>query len=383
VTAVISGAGQSRIGRRLGRSALDLVVEAAQAAIVDAGLTRDDIDGLSTYPGLQMWPPGFSDVGAQEVMTALGLRLSWFSGGSEAAAQIGSVITAAHAVEAGAARHVLCFRVVTAGSRRRQADLPAPTHVSGVQQWTHTYGRSPANWIGALAQRHFHEYGTTREQLGAIALTDRRHAGLNPAAIYRDPLSMDDYLSSRMISTPLTVLDCDVPVDGATAFIVSIGDAGADLRRPGVVIEAVGSAIHSAFSYDQFPDLQHLPAHDAARAMWSGTDASPADVDVACVYDGMSWLAMIWLEALGFCGPGESGAYVEGGARIALDGELPFNPHGGQLSAGRLHGYGFLHEAYVQLRGEGGERQVAGDPQLAVVSTGGGPFAGCMLLRSA
>ena len=123
-----------------------------------------------------------------------------------------------------------------------------------------------------------------------------------------------------------------------------------------------------------------MSARDAAAHMWSRTDLGPADVDVAELYDGFSFVALAWLEALGFCGHGEGGAFIEGGDRIALDGEVPLNTHGGQLSAGRLHGYGFVHEAMVQLRGEGGARQVQGRPEVAVVANGGGPVAGAMLL---
>jgi acetyl-CoA acetyltransferase len=123
-----------------------------------------------------------------------------------------------------------------------------------------------------------------------------------------------------------------------------------------------------------------MAARDAAATLWARTDLKPSDVDVACLYDGFSFLALVWLEALGFCGRGEGGPFVEGGKRIAIDGELPLNPHGGQLSAGRLHGYGLLHEACIQLWGDGGDRQVAGAPEVAAVGVGGGPLCGCMLL---
>jgi len=378
---VISGVGQSAVGRRLGRTGLDLAVDACLAAIADAGLGVADIDGLSTFPGLQSTPPGYSEVGAQELLTALGLRLSWYNGGAETSAQLGSVITGAAAVTAGLARHVLCFRVVTESSGRGRGAPPAA--VGGARQWVATYGRNASNWVGALAQRHFHEYGTTREQLGQIAVTHRRHAGLNPAAVYRDPLSLDDYLASRMISTPLCLFDCDVPVDGATAVVLSVPETAADLPHPAVLLESTGSAIHGPFSYDQFSRLADSPARHAAQQLWSRTDLRPAEVDVACLYDGFSWLTLSWLEALGFCEEGGSGAFVEGGGRIALDGELPLNPHGGQLSAGRTHGYGFLHEACLQLRGEAGARQVAGSPAVAAVSNGSGPFACAMLVRRA
>jgi acetyl-CoA acetyltransferase len=183
-----------------------------------------------------------------------------------------------------------------------------------------------------------------------------------------------------MISTPLCLYDCDVPVDGSTALIVSRRELADDLRRPPVNVEAVGTALSGRPSWDQFDDLTSMAARDAASMMWSRTDLGPADVDVAELYDGFSFLALVWLEALGFCPKGEGGPFVEGGTRIALEGPLPLNTQGGQLSGGRLHGFGFLHEACVQLWGEGGGRQVADDPQVAVASAGGGPLASSMLL---
>jgi acetyl-CoA acetyltransferase len=239
---------------------------------------------------------------------------------------------------------------------------------------------SAANWIALFAQRHFHEYGTTREQLAQIALNARKNAARNPKAVYRDPMTLEDYFAARMISTPFCLYDCDAPVDGATAVIVSRADAARDLRRPPLRVEAVGSALHGRPSWDQFDDLTTMAARDAGAMLWTRTDLKPGDVDVAELYDGFSFIAMSWLESLGFCGKGESGPFIEGGKRIALDGELPLNTNGGQLSAGRLHGYGFLHEACVQLWGEGGERQVPGSPRVAVAAAGGGPIAGCLLL---
>lgn len=251
-------------------------------------------------------------------------------------------------------------------------------------QWTLPFGApSAANWIGMMAQRHFHEFGTTREQLAQIALNGRRNAARNPHAIYTDPMTMDDYLGVRMVSTPLCLYDCDVPADGSTAVIVSRADSAADLRHPPARIEAVGSAIHGRPSWDQWDDLTTMSLRDASAMLWERTDLTPADVDVAELYDGFSFIALCWLEALGFCAHGEGGPFVESGERIALDGEIPLNTHGGQLSAGRLHGYGFLHEACTQLWGRGGERQVVrrgGDPEVAVVGAGGGPLGGCLLL---
>jgi acetyl-CoA acetyltransferase len=149
-----------------------------------------------------------------------------------------------------------------------------------------------------------------------------------------------------------------------------------------VYIEAMGSAIHDRPSWDQLKDVARTVGTDAAAQMWGRTSLTPADVGMAQIYDGFSYLTMLWLEALQLCGPGESGAFVDGGARIARDGALPLNTAGGQLSAGRLHGYGFLHEACVQLRGEAGERQAAHQPEVVAVAAGGGNTCGCMLVTT-
>jgi len=392
--AVISGVGQSQIGRRINRDPLELTVDATLAAVEDAGLTLADIDGIATYPGNMDVPPGFSGGGVTELQEALRLNLNWFAGGIEAPGQLGSVISACMAVACGLARHVVCFRTVweatAQGQKGRSSAMPgigaaeggaSSFRVGSFMQWSLPFGApSAVNWIAMMAQRHFHEFGTTREQLGWIAVNARRNAGLNPNAIYRDPMTLDDYLAARMISSPLCLYDCDVPSDGSTAIIVSAPDTAADLRRPPVRVESVGTAIHGRPSWDQWDDLTTMALRDAAAMMWRGTDLTPADVDVAECYDGFSFIALCWLEALGFCGKGEVGPFVEGGERIALDGALPLNTHGGQLSAGRLHGYGFLHEACTQLWGEAGDRQVAGDPEVAVAAAGGGPLGGCLLL---
>ncbi len=239
----------------------------------------------------------------------------------------------------------------------------------------HAY--SAANWLALHARRHMHQYGTTKEQLGWLAINSRRNAALNARATYRDPLSMDDYLSARMISDPFGLLDCDVPVDGSVAFVVSSADAATDCDHPVRVGACGGSA--GLGGWDQRTDYPKMASTDAAAEMWGRTDLGPADVDIAELYDGFTFLTLAWLEALGFCGDGEAGPFVEGAARIALDGELPLNTYGGQLSAGRMHGNWVLHEACLQLRGEAGERQV-GKHDVAVVSNGGGPIAGCMVL---
>jgi acetyl-CoA acetyltransferase len=223
-----------------------------------------------------------------------------------------------------------------------------------------------------------YEYGVTREQLAWIPVTQRAHAGLNPAAVYRDPLTIGDYLASRMISSPICLFDCDVPADGATAIVISSAETVQDLRSP-VGIEAIAGVIDARPSWEQYEDMGRV-GHATAAKMWSRTDLKAEDVDVAQLYDGFTIEIVWWLEALGFCGVGEAGAFVEGGRRIALDGDLPLNTWGGQLSGGRLHaGFGHTAEAVRQLRGEAGDRQVPG-AEVAVVTNAGGFEAGSALL---
>ena len=391
--AAITGAGQSDIGRRLYRDPMELTLDACLAAIEDAGLTTADIDGLSTYPGPMDTPAGFSGAGAYDVIDALRLQVGWYSSGLETSGQLGSVINACLAVAAGLANHVVCFRSVYEGSAQgekgRSAVMPGGGgrggfKASGFLEWTLPFSApSAAIWIAMFAQRHFARYGTTREQLAWIALNGRRNAALNPKAIYREPMTLDDYLAARLIATPFCLYDCDVPCDGATAVIVSRAERAKDLRKPPLRVEAVGSAVRGRPSWDQFDDLSTMANRDAAAQLWTRTEMRPSDVQLLEAYDGFSFITMSWMEALGLCGVGESGPFVEGGERIARDGVLPLNTHGGQLSAGRLHGYGFLHEAAVQLWGEGGERQVVradGPPQVAVAAAGGGNTCGCLLL---
>jgi acetyl-CoA acetyltransferase len=393
--AIISGIGQSEIGRRLGRSEIDLTIEAGLRAIEDAGLTRDDIDGLSTYPGMGTGTGGFAGPTSPEVQDAMGLSLNWHDGGGEGAGQMRAVISASLAVAAGLAKHVLVYRTVTEGSVQGTGGRQGigggggggggVPRFGGFMQWSLPFGAvSAANWLAMVATRRMHEFGLTREQLGAIPINNRANAGLNPNAIYREPMTMDDYLAARMITTPLCLYDCDAPCDGSTVVIVSHRDYAPDLDHPAVHINAVGTALRGRPSWDQFDDMTTMAARDAGASMWERTELTPRDVDTAQLYDGFSILAITWLEALGFCGRGESGPFVEGGANIARDGLLPLNTAGGQLSGGRLHGFGLIHEACVQLRGEGGERQVVRPGgravEVAAVANGGGPIAGTMLL---
>lgn len=387
--ALISGIGVSAVGRGLQRSTMDLSIEAALAAMADAGVERDEIDGLASYPGAG-YGFEYSPLVA-EMQDALRLRLRWLRSSAEGPSPIQAVLAAVGAVANGSARHVLVYLGTAeatgqGGGGRRPKPLSGANRYAGAHPWGVPFGAiAGANWAGWMAMLHFHRYGTRREQLGALATTQRANAALNPLAIFRDrPMSLEDYMAARMISTPLCLFDCDLPCDGAVALVVSHRDFAPDCKSTPIAFEAVGTALLGRPSWDQGEDLASMSAVDAAAQMWERTDLTPSDIDTAHVYDGFSILTLIWLEALGFCGRGESGAFIGDGTRIRRDGELPLNTDGGQLSAGRLHGYGHLLEACLQLRGAAGERQVRTDrglPKVSVVGIGAGYLCGSMLLR--
>lgn len=382
-SAVISGLGQSKIGRRLTESPYQLTMDAILAAIDDAGLNPSDIDGLATFPGPgEELNPGFSGPDLYDVQDGLGLELNWHLATSQGPAQFLSLFSALAAASFGMCRHAVVYRTTNEASAQggpRRGHDEMIKQAAGPLAWLFAGGAvSPTNFASFYFQRHMHEFGTSKEQLGWLAITERAHAARNPDAILTKPLSMDEYLSSRTISSPLSLYDCDITVDGSCAVVVSARDTVSDLKQ-WVEVEAVGGAMRHRPLWEQWPDLTTMATHDAAAQMWSMTSLKPADVDVAQVYDAFSPFALFWLEALGFCGPGESGPYVEGGGRISLGGDLPLNTFGGQLSGGRMHGWGFLAEAIRQLRSEAGDRQVK-NVDVAVVGVGGGASASSLLL---
>ena len=378
--AVLSGVGRSALGRRLMVDPLSLTIDACLEAVADAGLTLDDIDGLSTYPGAAGM--GMSEGGVTAVEEALRLHPTWINGGGDIPGPGGAVIAAMLAVSSGLCRNVLCFRTVWESTfSTLRLGMGGGGRATGWQQWRAPFGAmSAANWIGANANQYLHRYGATRELLGLIALNGRANAARNPAAIYRDPMTMDDYMAARPITTPFGLYDCDVPCDGSIAVIVSDASMAGDLPGTAIRVEAVGTQILERVSWDQDTITHEPQVLGQAAHLWTRTSLRPSDVDLALVYDGFTFNAVSWIEALGFCPLGEAQDWLDGGRRIALDGELPVNPHGGQLSEGRTHGFGFLYEAIKQLRHEAGERQVA-DAQTAVVTTGGGTPSGVLLLQ--
>lgn len=381
--AVISGIGQSAIARQLDRSAMALTLDAILAAVADAGLTVGDIDGLAMFPGGGAANlPGYAGANLYEIQDALRIETSWRQGLVEGMAL--PFYGPAQAVATGQARHVVIWRTVKEGSAARTAG-GRPAYGStkpvaeGPQAWLLPIGMlSPVCQIAPFATRYMHEYGLTREQLAWIPVTQRAWAARNPDAVYRAPLTVEDYLGARMISTPLCLFDCDVPADGATAIVVSAADTAADLRAP-VRIEAMAGVVDHRPGWDQWEDMTRV-GYATADALWARTGLRPSDVDLAQLYDGFSIEAVWWLEAMGFCTTGEAGAFVEGGTRIAPGGELPLNTWGGQLSGGRLHaGFGHTAEAVRQLRGEADGRQVTG-AEVAAVTNVGGIEAGAALL---
>lgn len=383
--AVISGVGHSEIGRQVDRSGLQLTLDAVHAAVDDAGLTIDDIDGLAMFPGGGVANvPGYSGGNLYEVQDALRVTTTWRQGQVEGMSLpfYGPVL----AVASGQARHVVIWRTVKEGSAARGAGgRPAygstKQEADGPLAWLVPVGMlSPVVQVAPYATRYLHESGATREQLAWIPVTQRAHAALNPDAVYREPLTVDDYLASRIISSPMCLFDCDVPCDGATAIVVSTVDAAADLRSP-IRIDAMAGVVDGRPSWDQWEDMARV-GHATAAALWNRSELRPADVDVAQLYDGFTIEVVWWLEAMGFCGVGEAAAFVDGGTRIGLDGELPLNTWGGQLSGGRLHAaFGHVAEAVRQLRGEAGERQVRGAEVAAVTNVGGFEAGAALLTR--
>lgn len=383
---VISGVGRSDVGRRLYRSGLSLTLEAATNAVRDAGLEFSDIDGIATFPGAVAEPsPGFAGADLWDVLDALRLRVNWHHSTFQGPGQGGAIFSAILAVSAGLCRHALVYRTVTEstgqGAGPRRAQFNGEDDVGAPYDWLMATGAmSPVNWLAFYVQRYMQVYGLTRDQLGWVPVVQRRHASRNPAAVLREPFTIDEYLSARMISEPLCLLDCDLPVDAATAFIVSARSSSRDLRAP-IAIQAISTALGGRAMWEQWEDLTTMSTHIAGPQLWSRADLRPDDVDFVQLYDGFSFVPLMWLEGLGFCGRGEAGDFVAGGKRIDLDGELPMNTSGGQLSAGRLHGFGVLAEAVDQIRGEAGARQLRRH-EVAVAGIGGGVMSGALLLTT-
>lgn len=369
--AAIVGIGESKVGKVPDRSALQLQSDAALAALADAGLQMSDIDGLLTTPvRVEHW-----NMPCGVVAHHLGIRPSYLATVDLAGASGAAMIhQAALAIASGQCSAVLCVagqNLLSHGSRATAVKSMAEGG-SAHPQFEVPYGPLVPSLYALVAQRHMHEYGTTAEQLAQVAVTIRRHASLNPNAHKREPITVDDVLKSRMITSPLHILDCAIVSDGAAAAIVTGAARARDLRRAPVHLLGQGYGLrHSHIG--EHVDLTTTGAVDSGRAAFRSAGLTPADVDVAQIYDCFTITVLVELEDLGFCKKGEGGSFVEGG-RIALGGALPITTHGGLLSGGHPGlGGGFFHviEAVRQLRGDAGARQVA-DAEVALVHGNGG-----------
>lgn len=364
--AAIVGVGESDLGVT-GLSIYQLQTQAARAALADAGLGMADVDGLATA--------GVERFSATAMAEYWGIRPAWVSSTMEGGATFEFMVGAAvDAIRSGRCETVL----ISYGSDQRSA---ARRRLGGVSQ-PHTpatqyeapYGvLSPLSLYAMAAQRHFHEYGTTAEQLAEIAVAARRWALLNPKA-YRyqaGPITVEDVLASPMISTPLRRLDCCLVVDGGGAVVLARLDRARDLPKGPVRVLGCGQSV-THISMSQIPDLTRTGAVESGARAFAEAGLRPEDVDVAQLYDSFTITVLLTLEALGFCGPGEGGPFVENG-RTRPGGSFPVNTNGGGLSYCHPGMYGvlLLVEAVRQLREEAGDRQVPGAEVALAHGTGG------------
>ena len=381
----IVGIGHSEISRHSQRSLTSLGIDACVAAIRDAGLRPNDIDGLG----------GSSPPNLANMVEAIGIpSLSWCSQGAWPASQaVRTVLEAAMAIKTGVCEYAVVYRGMAAprggGSiAMRVSDQAGPTYMGGPNpagtstQWTGPYGgHTILTWLSMWMRRYMYEYNVPRETFGTIAVSGRRYAAMNDRAVARNLITMEDYLTSRWIAEPFCLFDCDFPVDGVAAVVVTSADRARDLPHRPVRVVGGAHGVGPKPNWEQWDDMTNMGATYAGRRLWAVADGfTPADVDVAMLYDGFTFLTVQWLEALGFCKPGEAKDFVSL-KRFALDGELPLNTNGGQLSEGRVHGMGLVAEAATQLMGRAAQRQVR-DARVAVVSNGGGPSGAAILLAT-
>ncbi len=367
--ACIAGIGQtgySRGGPEAEMSLLDLQLLASTRAIADAGLTNTDIDGI--IPSQYGRP-------AEELSAALGIEDLRFTAtvhmggaGSVAALQL-----AAMAIATGAASCVLIptgFKFYS--SRVQQVATSASSSMPAAwvaQDYYLPHGLiTPAQWYALIARRHMHEFGTTPEQLGAVAIAMRKHAQLNPTAAMHDrPMTIDDYLASAMLFDPYRLLDCCLETDGAAAVVVTSPERAHDLKSRPVYVSGVATGHPSpADDITNRADIFHIGLTDAAPRAFATAGVRHEDIDFAQVYDCFTFEVIQQIEEMGFCARGEGGDFVQGG-RIELGGELPVNTHGGLLSEAHVIGMNHVLEAVRQLRGEAAGRQVP-DAEIGVVT---------------
>jgi acetyl-CoA acetyltransferase len=372
--AIVGAAESDEMGKLPNKSAFALHAEAARNALADAGLRKDDVDAIFSA-GLWM---------AGETAEYLGIRPRYLDG-----TQIGGCSFIAHVEHAAAAIDAgLCeVALITHGeSGASRVGMPGTRFGpdSTRLQFEAPFGLAgPPTGYALAAARHMHEFGTTSEQLAEVAVATRKWAALNPRAMMRDPLSIDDVLASRLIAWPLHLLDCCLVTDAGGAVVVTSAARARDLPKKPVYVLGTGEA-STHVMVSQMPDFARW---DAARISgeraFAAAGLRPADVDLAMLYDAFTIVPVMALEALGFCKPGEGGAFVSG-QRTAPGGDFPMNTNGGGLSYTHTGMYGIftLIEAVRQLRGECGARQVAGCRTALCHGLGGMFSAAATLLAS-
>jgi len=366
----IAGLGLTPQGKVYGRSALGFAVDAIALALDDAGLRREDLDGVLLNPGLSWKDMGMGSFQLQQAMGLRDLRLSatMSLGGATASAMIQH---AAQAIAAGLCSTVAC--VFSDAPLRPPAPKEGKAAGSGSaysfpRGWEAAYGYFGVNAMYALvARRHMHTYGTTQDQLGAVAVAQRRWANRNPAAqMHDEPLTLDDYRRSRWIVEPFHLFDCCLVSNGGSAVIVTDAARARGLRKPPVWIWGMAQGHLGGDPSDTLSSGAVLTREPAFRM----ADISIADVDVAELYDCYTFTVLVTLEDYGFCPKGEGGRFVADRVR-GPGGGLPVNTGGGQLSSFYMWGMTPVSEAVIQLRGEGGARQVP-KHDVALVSGNGG-----------
>ncbi|MDG2303601.1 MAG: lipid-transfer protein [Candidatus Binatia bacterium] len=363
----IVGIGQLPFAKDLGRPISDTAIEASQSALDDAGLAAEDVDGIVMYE-LEK---------THEVTIARGLgvsNLQWwdkitYGGGASCA----TILHAAAAIACGAATTVLCLRARNRGSKAARPWAQERELVTDDKALHVPWGLiRPVDVIGMWAHRHMLVHGTTREQLGNVAIAARKHANRNPHAMMHDrPLDMETYLGGRVIGYPLTLYDCCLETDGALACVVTTKERARDLRQKPAWVHSGAQAsgpnpVHLA-NYNT-PEME-TTAVPCARQLWDRSDLKPKDMDCAQIYDAFTPLVILGLEDYGFCERGEGGSFTEEG-RIELGGALPVLTSGGGLSEAYTHGFNLLLEAVRQVRGTS-TAQVDGCQSVLVTGASG------------
>jgi acetyl-CoA C-acetyltransferase len=345
------------------KTAYQLHVESARGALSDAGLTIRDVDGFFTS--------GVGPIGIMSLAQHLNLRPCYLDsqdiGGSSF---VSHCLHAAAAIDAGLCEVALVTYGSTAASERFAIGTGGGFLMSPADNFEAPFGPTIVGSYALVAQRHMHEYGTSSAELAEIAVAMRRHAMTNPHAKYREPIDVDDVLASRIISSPLHLLDCCMISDGGGALVLTSRERARDLRQPAAIILGAAEAVRHHGIGDR--DLLDVAARQSGPLAFARAGVKHADVDLCMIYDSYTITVLVTLEALGFCKPGEGGAFCAGG-RLGLGGALPTNTDGGGLSSNHpgMRGIFLVIEAVRQLRGERGDAQVK-DCEVALVHGTGG-----------